>query len=302
MATLIAPNETHGQWTTFSGQAQNQNFNYLATNVTTDDSTGWPFVVFKPFITVDGNYSVTLFTPGCLQDSTCNRRASVDISGIMGSDGAGLNSRANATVAQNNNFNKYDQIYFGVMNQSTENFEPAVTLAPSPNASAPFLVVAQAVRVALLAVDETPNNGTGSQSSDSASATSSGVSATTPGAPRVVTATVPARAGSVSNELSTGAKAGLGVAVGVAGLLFIVLAIVLYLWYRRRKGRGLGEARSSWWQKSELQGDQSFKKDGGSGAGGKGPLYEVEGKEVHELGADTLPAEAPAGSTRRDET
>ncbi|KAG9257866.1 cellular morphogenesis protein [Emericellopsis atlantica] len=85
-------------------------------------------VVFVPNIIESGNYSVNMYTPGCAPDETCDRRGRVNVTGTMSS------SRDDADFSrvlyQTNNYDKYDQIYFGYIEKTSDSFQPTVTLSP----------------------------------------------------------------------------------------------------------------------------------------------------------------------------
>jgi Cortical protein marker for cell polarity len=106
-------------------------------------------VVFQPDIQQSGNYSVTIFTPGCYPDGTCSTRGRVNITGQMGSGSSSASSPVSTEIFQTNSFDKYDQIYFGYVDASSSSFRPSITLAPSANQNGPLTVVAQRVRFQL---------------------------------------------------------------------------------------------------------------------------------------------------------
>ncbi|KAH0551457.1 hypothetical protein GP486_007328 [Trichoglossum hirsutum] len=106
-------------------------------------------VVFLPDIKQSGNYSVTIFTPGCIQDGTCANRGRVNITGNMAS--ATHPSAAMQTeIWQTNNFDKYDPIFYGFVDASSGSFRPSVTITPSAGQSGSMAVVAQKVRFELV--------------------------------------------------------------------------------------------------------------------------------------------------------
>lgn len=102
-------------------------------------------VTFRPNIRQSGNYSVTVYTPGCLQDGTCPTRGQVNLTGTMTSGGDPIST----TFFQTNNYDKFDQIYYGYVD-ADDGFRPSVTLAPVANQSIPLTVVAQRVRFELV--------------------------------------------------------------------------------------------------------------------------------------------------------
>ncbi|OCK84698.1 hypothetical protein K432DRAFT_102210 [Lepidopterella palustris CBS 459.81] len=112
-------------------------------------------VVFQPDIKQSGNYSVTVFTPGCISDGTCATRGRVNITGSMASSTKAFNQPLSTQLFQTNYFDKYDQVYFGYVDANNNNFRPTVTLSPAAGQSGPLTVVAQRVRFELL----TPTTG-----------------------------------------------------------------------------------------------------------------------------------------------
>ncbi|OLN88792.1 Polarized growth protein rax2 [Colletotrichum chlorophyti] len=106
-------------------------------------------VTFLPDLKESGNYSVNLYTPGCLQDATCSTRGQVNITGIMSPSGS---NEFTTSLYQTNNFDKYDQIYFGYIEASSaEGFRPSVTLTPLAGQSLDEMtIVAQRVGFTLI--------------------------------------------------------------------------------------------------------------------------------------------------------
>lgn len=84
-------------------------------------------ITFSPDIRESGDYSVNLYTPGCLRDATCSTRGQFNITGSMTADGA---SPISTVLYQTNNFDKYDQIYFGKIDAASSGFRPRITMTP----------------------------------------------------------------------------------------------------------------------------------------------------------------------------
>jgi hypothetical protein len=102
-------------------------------------------VTFLPDIKQSGNYSVTIYTPGCQGDGTCGTRGRVNVTTIM--DGQ---SDPGHELWQTNNFDKYDEVYNGYID-ATDGTRPQVILRPASNQGpGPLTVVAQRVRFTLL--------------------------------------------------------------------------------------------------------------------------------------------------------
>ncbi|TVY57623.1 Bud site selection protein RAX2 [Lachnellula cervina] len=133
-----------GPWTVTPSHQSVSEYLTLAVNDTTSAS-----VVFLPSIKQSGNYSVNIYTPGCMQDNSCSTRGHVNVTGAMasGSSTAGFTT----DISQTNNFDKYDQIYFGYVESATSSFQPSITLSPSVGQAIPNLsVVAQRVGFTLI--------------------------------------------------------------------------------------------------------------------------------------------------------
>lgn len=103
-------------------------------------------VTFFPDIKQSGNYSVTIYTPGCQGDGTCGSRGRVNVTTQMSQS----EDDAGTILWQTNNFDKYDEIYNGPIDIRS-GFRPSVTLRPaSGQGPTPLTVVAQRVRFTLL--------------------------------------------------------------------------------------------------------------------------------------------------------
>ncbi|KAI9171273.1 Squalestatin S1 biosynthesis cluster protein L1 [Paramyrothecium foliicola] len=122
---------------------------YLTAEVSPGDDPNSASVVFTPNIRQSGNYSVNMYTPGCAPDDTCETRGRVNITGVMSSG----TSEATFTTSlfQTNNYEKYDQIYFGYIEQSSDTFKPTVTLTALAGQDIDNLtIVAQSVGFTLI--------------------------------------------------------------------------------------------------------------------------------------------------------
>jgi Cortical protein marker for cell polarity len=123
----------------------------LTANLTGDNiSPKTASVTFTPNIKQSGNYSVTMFTPGCIQDNTCGTRGRVNVTGVMtsGSNG-GSTQPFSMELYQSNYYDKYDEIYNGRIDASSGNFKPLITLQPSSGQNGPLTIVAQRLRADL---------------------------------------------------------------------------------------------------------------------------------------------------------
>lgn len=107
-------------------------------------------IVFTPDIRESGHYSVNMYTPGCLQDGTCSTRGQVLITGQMTADPT-KSRPISEELYQTNNFDKYDQIYFGTIDASSGSFRPRITMTPLPGQTLTNMTfVAQRVGFTLL--------------------------------------------------------------------------------------------------------------------------------------------------------
>lgn len=135
-STFSGPwNVTHN-----GGQSSSDYLSAVLTNASQVNS--YTQVVFIPDLRQSGNYSITMYTPGCLQDSSCNTRGQVNVTGTMTSNDPAYTT----TLYQTNDYDKFDQIYYGYVDAETPNFRPSVTLTPVAGQSLPLTVVAQRVR------------------------------------------------------------------------------------------------------------------------------------------------------------
>ena len=107
-------------------------------------------VRFTPNLRESGNYAVTIFTPGCVQDGTCATRGRVNITGVMAT-GTRATKPIQTEIYQTNDFDKYDQIYNGHVDLAGGAYRPTVTLTPSISpGDGNRTIVAQRVRFELL--------------------------------------------------------------------------------------------------------------------------------------------------------
>lgn len=122
---------------------------YLTAKLSGDVTGDSASVVFFPNIRESGNYSVNMYTPGCMPDQTCSTRGIVNVTGTMSPGDS--NNGFQTDLFQTNYFDKYDQIYFGYMEKSSDSFKPSVTIRPSPNQNVnPLTVVAMRVGFTLI--------------------------------------------------------------------------------------------------------------------------------------------------------
>ena len=106
-------------------------------------------ITFKPDIKQPGNYSVTIYTPGCLQDKSCAQRGVVNVTGNYATTTApGI--PLSTTIYQTNNYDKYDEIYRGPVDINSGSFRSSVKLTPLSNQKDSITLVAQRVQFQLV--------------------------------------------------------------------------------------------------------------------------------------------------------
>lgn len=135
----ISKATTTGPW--YETPSRNSYADYLTVVVgpTTLDTTN---IVFEPDIREKGNYTVVVYTPGCIQDSSCSARGIVNVTGTLTSDGSNSFS---TQLSQTNDYEKFEQVYQGPIDPASGSFRPAVTISPSKLLPAQ-LIVASRVR------------------------------------------------------------------------------------------------------------------------------------------------------------
>ncbi|KAH7124116.1 cortical protein marker for cell polarity-domain-containing protein [Dendryphion nanum] len=143
--TTGASSTPTGPW--LISPSHNSNSQYLRATVQGDNiGPNSASIVFQPDLRQSGNYSVTIYTPGCIGDGTCGTRGRVDINATLSRSGS---NKPPVTLFQTNDFDKYDEIHLGPVD-ATNGFRPSITLTPSPGQSGIVTVVAQRVRFKVL--------------------------------------------------------------------------------------------------------------------------------------------------------
>ncbi|KAF4472418.1 Pst1p [Fusarium albosuccineum] len=123
---------------------------YLTAELSRDYDPKSVSVTFFPNIEESGNYSVNMYTPGCQSDGTCLTRGRVNITGVM-STSSDDDANFTTSLYQTNNFDKYDQIYFGYIEKNSDSFKPSVTIRPLAGQDVDTLtIVAQRVGFTLI--------------------------------------------------------------------------------------------------------------------------------------------------------
>ncbi|KAJ5176526.1 uncharacterized protein N7482_002403 [Penicillium canariense] len=120
---------------------------YLSASVTDSDDTS-ASVVFYPDIKESGNYTILVYTPGCIQDNSCDSRGMVNVTATVVT-GTDASQPSPTTISQTNDDDKYDFLYSGYVDGSSDSFRPSVTLRPIAG-QGDLTVVASMVRFELL--------------------------------------------------------------------------------------------------------------------------------------------------------
>lgn len=117
---------------------------YLSANLENGSGDSSLSVDFIPDIKQSGNYSIQVWTPGCVPDDTCGSRGQVNITGVLSSTGP--DGSVSAELTQTNDYDKYDEVYYGYVDASAK---PTVTLSPSKGQDKALTVVAWKVNFIL---------------------------------------------------------------------------------------------------------------------------------------------------------
>ena len=139
---------TTGPWTVHP--SMDASSSYLSANLPQGSANSDLSVVFFPDIKQSGHYAVTIDTPGCLGDSTCETRGQVNITGQMGSGNDTPTTPVSVQLWQTNDYDKYDQIYYGYVDTTEATFRPSITLTPVAGQDRALTVVAQRVNFNLV--------------------------------------------------------------------------------------------------------------------------------------------------------
>ena len=122
---VVSSVSTTGNWYTVPSRSSVADY---LTTVVGPTSINSSKIVFEPNINESGNYTVLVYTPGCMQDSSCSARAMVNVSGTLTTD---AEQSFSTQVFQTNNFDKYDQVFQGHIDAATGSFRPQVTISAS---------------------------------------------------------------------------------------------------------------------------------------------------------------------------
>ncbi|KAI8635149.1 cellular morphogenesis protein [Xylariaceae sp. FL1651] len=129
-ANTTTPSEATatGPWTIAPSETSNSQ--YLSAVLPKPIASDAASVVFRPDIRESGDYIIKLFTPGCRQDNTCSQRGQVNVFATLNSTGGSQQLNDGLSIYQSNEFDKYDQVYFGNIDASSSSFRPSITLSP----------------------------------------------------------------------------------------------------------------------------------------------------------------------------
>ncbi|KAI8329444.1 cortical protein marker for cell polarity-domain-containing protein [Chlamydoabsidia padenii] len=141
---------TNGKW------AKAQAGHYMVSSIPIDQiKTSTNSVTFTPYLIEPGNYTVTLYTPGCTnnKDAPCQQRTKVDVKIYWNNS----TSPRVVTIDQNSPKDRIDKIYTGPISITAESFKPRVEISISKSVTLPqkssgnVIVVANAVQWVKLA-------------------------------------------------------------------------------------------------------------------------------------------------------
>lgn len=123
---------------------------YVSIDVTDPAQISDVSVRFEPNVTYSGNYSMLLYTPGCVQDGTCAGRSGVQVSVFSSSD----SDPVNTTLYETNDYDKYDSIFMGHVEKPTGDFRPYVLVTPLASNPIPFTFVADRIQTIVNSIEE----------------------------------------------------------------------------------------------------------------------------------------------------
>jgi hypothetical protein len=114
----------------------------------TDSTDAGTSVVFYPDIKESGNYTILVYTPGCVQDNSCSSRGMANVTATVAT-GTDASQPSPTTIYQTNDYDKYDTLFSGYVDASSDSFRPSVTLRPI-SGQGDITLVASKVRFELL--------------------------------------------------------------------------------------------------------------------------------------------------------
>jgi hypothetical protein len=112
-------------------------------------------ITLEPKILQSGNYSIRLFTPGCIADGTCATRGIVQVMTFFDEN----DQPSTTELFQTNYFDKYDTIFQGRVQAGSTSFRPRVVISPVNGQPSDQTIVAQKVQFMALGIDGETTNG-----------------------------------------------------------------------------------------------------------------------------------------------
>ncbi|ODQ67929.1 hypothetical protein NADFUDRAFT_48588 [Nadsonia fulvescens var. elongata DSM 6958] len=97
---------------------------YISAEVSPEEYNEYS-VVFQPNITVSGNYTILVYTPGCIDDQTCDMRGQVNVT-VNFSE---YQPPITTLLYETNDEEKYDTVYYGHIDPISDSYRPSVTLS-----------------------------------------------------------------------------------------------------------------------------------------------------------------------------
>jgi len=135
VGSLGSESSTTGSQFTVESSFPETSASYLSSN------TGGN-VTMAPNILSSRNYSIRLFTPGCIPDGTCSTRGIVLVQNYFAPD----EPPQEQLIYQTNNYDKYDTIYQGRVDALSSSFRPRVVISPAQGQPSTQNIVAQKVQ------------------------------------------------------------------------------------------------------------------------------------------------------------
>ena len=115
---------------------------FPATSASYLSSTNGGNITMEPKVLSSGNYSIRLFTPGCIPDNTCSTRGIVRVQTFFAAD----SPPDEDMIYQTNDYDKYDTIFQGRVEAISDSFRPRVVISPADGQPADQNIVAQKVQ------------------------------------------------------------------------------------------------------------------------------------------------------------
>jgi len=127
---------------------------FPATSASYLSSSAGGSVTLEPSLLQTGNYSIRLFTPGCIADNTCDQRGIVNVTFSI----AANEPIQSELIYQTNNYDKYDTLYEGRVEATSESFRPKIIISAAAGQPSSQNIVAQ--KVQFLSLGDQSSSGT----------------------------------------------------------------------------------------------------------------------------------------------